>query len=294
MKKIVQKVNKLFGLSILSNSNQLLDKIYIKKYGSEEKAKAVFEKIKESCSSEEEFQDKLCEKIKSDFNVLSIISSHFSNTNNLSSLTKNIAEFKENNPLEKVSEAELKEIYNLYENVLKPVYNEELGIVDEKSRDKFIKDISENFITLKQVRVELKCKDQRTFEKWLGLFFGEGYPEEMHKFSNRGIVNNGYLSLSEYVEIVAAFLLSYDEEKIDLAINSKEYSMRFEKGLMVSRGRLNKILSTYYARLKENIEDWSGRNYTDGKTIEKINESDKLPYSIASLIINDIRNNYLV
>jgi DNA-binding MarR family transcriptional regulator len=290
MKNIFKKINELLDLNDQANVNQLLEKIFIKKYGS--KNDEVVKRIKLLCSTDEEFQNKLCEEISDKFNIFLEISSHFNNVTGVKTLAKSITSFQDNNPLEKLSREELKELNDFIENDVKPTISEKLDITNEVNRKRFINEVSENFITLKKTREELECENQRTFEKWLLIFFGEGYPVGYHKFSDKG-ANNGYINLSEYIEIVSAFLLSYDEEKIDLTNKSKEYSERFENGIMVSKEKLKTILSTYNARLKENIEDWSGRRYNDEDIALTVSKSRKFPNSLASSIIDDVRNNYI-
>ncbi len=282
MKNIIEFVNKNTDIITLNKSIQFIECFYIKKYGSHEKAVSFFKEFQDSCQNEEEFQDKFWVKFNEDFRIndfMKIFKPYFE-AEDISSFVKSVSKFKTENK-DNFTFDQLTELDVIYTTLIKPAFEEVYNLSDKTSKNNFVNNIIANIkFSLAKTRKELGYPDQRTFNKWLNGFFGD-------KYINRGNTN-GYISLEEYIEIVCAFILSYNEDKKDLLYKAEELSNRFDNEKNISKKVLKKLTKNNYQLLNERLEDMA--------KINKLNipvDVRNFPYSIVSILKNEL-NNYNV
>ncbi len=287
--KFIKIFIKKIGLDDPKKAQELITRFYIKKYGSFNKANSVFIELQESCVDDDEFQKVLKEKLEKDFHVnyIQLLLKPFTKAKNITSLVEEIS-IVEGSILTKFSQEEAEIVLSDFENLMKPAFEETFNFSQNKKED-IIQIINTNLkLSLSSTRKELGYPDQRTFDKWLVCFFKVDNPHSdklKHKFSYLG-KKNGYLSLDQYIEIVSAFMLSYDEKSLDL-YNAEELHTRFEKDRFTQKKFLKKFTKNSYALLRERIED-----IAEIKGLELPENYRNIPYSIVSIIKKEL-NEYV-
>jgi len=287
MKFLIQKINERIGTYSLKKITKFIDNFYIKKYGSREKAEAVFQELKNNCKSDAEFVSIFNDKIKKDLHVdsFTLILKPFLRAKNISSLIKNLYTFKHSQQSKQLKVDGL--AYD-YKNLIEPAFEEALT-PSAKTKSDVIALIGKNLkLTLASTRKELGYPDPRTFNPWLNVFFGGKY-EARAKETGRSA---GVISLFEYIEIVSAFMLSYDEHKLDFS-NIDKLHKRFTESKKTQKKVLKQLTKNNYSRLKEKLPDmeWSSYNNKIDTDINLKDESTyrNIPFSIVSIIKEELK-----
>jgi hypothetical protein len=236
----------------------IIENYYIKKFGSEEAAQKYF--IEKKIHPFDEFNSEV------NSTILIKAFKPFSKTKSISDLINNFHSLLNDNTIDK------KELYKSLK-VLKSLEPEILKVFN-LSESRFNVSIiplleKKLQLSLSKTREELGYPDQRTFNKWLTVFLGD-------KFSNHG-KRNGSINISEYVEIVSAFMLSYDEDKFNF-FDLDNLKYRFEKERSFHKKELKKFTNNNYEILRELLEE-----VTSSNNINMPEKYRKIPYKIVSL-----------
>lgn len=246
---------------------------YIRKYGSQEEADKVFNALKETCKSEEEFLEIRERKMQSDvpleqFNALMeyIYSfQSFTTVVNREEMEISLMDAVQNDP------DSLKLVVEIMED-FSHLINEKFGYNKELIKEKLLREINDKItFTIKETREELGFKNQRTFKKWLNYFYG-------NKFDNCRKFN-----LLEYIDVIKKFFLKPEEHTIDLNNNIDEYKKRLADGIVIKKSNLIKLTNNDYKLLKNEIDDLK-----EFEIIKLPENVDFYPYSVAQLIIKNL------
>ncbi len=276
MNKILKIFEKLTNWKSSKQIEEFLNNFYIRKYGSEEKAKAEFEKLTKKYTSKEEKQKAFEVKLFQDLHVEQLL--YFRklfSVKSLSSLAKSFITIK--SEVERDwSDKEKNNFLKTYKTEIIPTYEETFQVTERKSF--IINKIREaKLFTLSVARKELGYPDQRYFNRWLEAFFGK-------KYINRG-TSNGYITLTEYLEIISAFILCEKENYSDFT-NLEKMNYRFENEKTVQKKVLKKLTKNNYSYLKLELEILN-ENYSEFNLPEKFN---KVPYRIVTLLKYELQN----
>ncbi len=292
MKYILSKINKYLNVYDTDKHIQFIERFYIKKYGSLEKAELVFKDLKENSKSEEEFQIILEEKIKTDlhYKEFQLLIKPFLKAKNITSLLKNLFVFKTSDK-SKIIKNNAERISDDFNNLIKPAFEETVNI-SEKTKMNIINDINQNVtFNIANTRKELGYPHPRTFNHWLQFFFDSKFDHKINENKSR---SSGKLTLFEYVEIVSAFILSYDEEKLDFT-KPDGLLQRFELQRQTQKQVLKKLTNNNYSLLKEKLEDLLDSETYKTKFGNKPYDitKRKIPYRLVSIIKEHINEEYL-
>lgn len=246
---------------------------YIRKYGSQEEVDKVFNALKETCTTEEEFLKMRERKIQSDvpleqFNALMeyiYTLQSFTTVVDREKMEISLMHDVQNNP----------DSWNLVLEIMddfSQLINEKFGSNKELIKEKLLLEINDKItFTIKETREELGFKNQRTFKKWLNYFYG-------NKFDNCRKFN-----LLEYIEVIKKFFLKPEEHTIDLNNNIDEYKKRLTEGIVIKKSNLIKLTNNDYKLLKNEIDDLK-----EFEIIKLPENVDFYPYSVAQLIIKNL------
>jgi len=254
----------------------LVEDLFIKKYGSEEKAREVFKEILKTSKKEDNLQELLLAEFSLD-SILTVLES-FSKASNLTETLQNLESTKANTTI-------TKEIHDNI-NIVKSVSGS--NKIPEVYKDSFIAYINQNVnFTLANTRKELRYPDPRTFNPWLNFFFDDKYKSRTLEKGR----NAGKITLSEYIEIVSAFILSYDEKKLDFS-NPKKMLKRFKLQQKTQKQFLKNREGYYYSKLREELEDIDLSSNYQANFKNKPFDLDKrkIPYILFSIIEEDLNN----
>ena len=292
MKSLLSKINQKLGVSDTAKNTGFIERFYIKKYGSREKAELVFKQLKEASENEEAFQLALQEKFKADFHYkeLRLITKPFKKAKNLTGLMRNLVGFKVSNK-SVVVKNNINKISEDYNDLIKPAFEETYNISD-KTRKDIINDINQNVtFNIANTRKELGYPHPITFNYWLKYFFDSKFDNKLNENKSK---NSGKLTLFEYIEIVSAFILSYDEEKLKFS-KPKEILKRLKLQQKTQKQVLKELTNNNYSYLKEKLEDLQYSKTYKAKFGDKPYDvtKRKIPYSLVSIIKEHIKNGYL-
>ena len=250
----------------ISNGKMLkiIENYYIQKFGSREAAIKYFRETNKNPV------DEFCKSLNTGF-LIKILKSLLKSSS-ITSLIGNLSILKNDNTL-------IKDEVNKSIEVLQSIkveVNEALNLSNNKI-EVFILPLLERKLklSLSKTRKELGYIDQRTFNKWLSYFFED-------KFSKQG-KKNGRITLSEYVEIISAFMLSYDEE----VFNFSEIAVlqaRFKNERTINKKQLKFYTNNNYAVLNERLED-----IVDMKNMNLPENYRKIPFSIVSVLKKEFK-----
>lgn len=292
MKSLFSKINQKLGVNDTAISIKFIERFYIKKYGSRENAEIVFKQLKENSKSEEDFQLTLQDKFKADFHLkeLKLLIQPFIKANSITGLLKNLLNFKASKKSE-VLKSNLTKISVDFNDLIKPALEESFSVSD-KAKDDIIKIINQNVtFNIANTRKELGYPHPRTFNYWLKYFFDSKFDNKINENKSK---NSGKLTLFEYIEIVSAFILSYDEEKLNIS-KPKEILKRFELQQKTQKQVLKELTDNNFSKLKEKLEDLHFSETYKTKFGNKPYDitKRKIPYSLVSIIKEHITNGYL-
>lgn len=272
--KLIEE-NKQFLIN--SNSVKVVEGLFINKYGSEEKAKEAFKTILEQSKKDDNLQELIFSEFGLD-KIMRILDS-FKEASNLKETYENL----QNEKLKFIKEETPKSKEELLNN-LELLSNAAQQVdISETSKNNLISYINENVIfNLANTRKELGYPDPRPFNDWLKFFFQGKYNDKINEGNSK---NSGKLTLFEYLEVVSAFLLSYDESKIDYS-NPEKMLKRFELQKKTQKQVLKYITNNNYSYLKEKLDDFDRSEVYKDKFGNKPYDSSKrkIPFSIVTLI----------
>lgn len=257
--KIIKQINPKFKEE---DFIELIESYFITKFGSRKKMELYFKNNN---------IDPLDEYVKD--NNLEVIPKIFSpilKSENMSDLLENLNHLKN-----KTDKEELIQIINKLKK-LDPEVSSILNLSDSRMKISIIPALEKYLkLSLSKAREELGYPDQRTFNKWLKVFFED-------KYLNRG-KTNGRISLEEYIEIVSEFMLSYNEETFGDA-TFEELQDRFKNQKNMHRKELKKLTNNNYALLNQHLEEIN--------IDEELNLPEnyrKVPYKIATILTKEIK-----
>jgi len=273
---------------LLSNSHslQVVEGLFINKYGSEEKAKEAFKTILEQSKKDDNLQELIFLEFGLD-KIMRVLKS-FTEASNLKETYENLQKVKQNILKEETPESKETLISNL-EILSSTAQQFELSeITQENLIDYINKNVSFN---LANTRKELGYPDPRPFNYWLNFFFQGKYNDKINEGNSK---NSGKLTLFEYLEVVSAFLLSYDESKIDYS-NPEKMLKRFELQKKTQKQVLKYITNNNYSYLKEKLEDLYISDVYKNKFDDQPFDTSKrkIPYSLITVIEKHIKEEYL-
>lgn len=292
MKLSFFKIKQKLDLNNTAKNIDFLERFYIKKYGSRHKAELVIKELKEKSSCEDDFKLALQEKIKSDLHYKSLkpIIKAFLNAKSIKELLKNILIFKSSSQSKKV-ENNIGNVSDDFKQLINPAFEEAYGI-NKSSKDDIINYINHNVnLNLANTRKELGYPDPRTFNHWLKFFFDSRFEIKLSENKSK---NSGQITLFEYLEIVSAFILSYDEKKLNFS-KPEEILRRFELQKQTQKQVLKKLTNNNYSYLREKLEDITDSEIYKDKFGEKSynKNKSKIPYSLVTIIKEHIEYGYL-
>lgn len=268
------------------DSTKIVEKLFVNKYGSEEQAKEAFKAILDQSEKDDNLQELIFSEFGLD-KVMQVLNS-FKEASNLKETFENLQKVKQNNLKEETQESKEILISNL--EILSSTSQQfELS---ETAKENVIDYINKNVdFNLANTRRELSYPDPRPFNYWLKFFFDGRYD---HKINEGNSKNSGKLSLFEYLEIVSAFLLSYDETKIDYS-NPEKMLKRFELQKKTQKQVLKYITKNNYSYLKEKLEDLYISDVYRKKFGDQPFDTSKrkIPYSLITVIEKHIKEEYL-
>ncbi len=273
MNKILKAINENLTINNQPPWLGLFELFYIKKFGSLEAAQTFFSDLKKQYVDEDEYNSIIVEHLENDFKIKEFqpIADIFLKTENFSSFLNIDDEFKNwvinsNITREKI-EAILK-VMDEFKSLLDDYFRQE----HEGLKKLFIVKLADKItFTIKETREELGIKNQRTFRKWL-VYFYQG------KFEGRKKIN-----ILEYLDIWKKFLLSSDENKIDINKNAVEYKNRLEEGLIFSKNRLKRLTKGDYKLLKVEIDA-----INQFENLQLPNDVDLYPFSIVHIFLKNL------
>lgn len=292
MKSSLSNIKQSLGLNNPTKNIEFIERFYIKKYGNREKAELVFKKLKENSTSEESFQLALQERFKKDFHYkeLKQIIKPFTKAKSITDLIKNLFNFKTSKNSKTVQNNIVK-ISDDYNTLIKPAFEVTFNFSD-KSKNDIISHINQNVhLNLANTRKELGYPHPRPFNYWLKYFFDSKFDNKINQKNSK---NSGKLTLFEYIEIVSAFIISYDEDKLNLS-KPEELLKRFELQKKTQKQVLKVLTNNNFSYLKEKIEDLHYSDIYKTKFGNKYYDTTKrkIPYSIVSIIKEHIKNGYI-
>ncbi|WP_431137507.1 hypothetical protein [Psychroserpens mesophilus] len=285
MKGIPKDIKTSLDLENVEKANAFITRYYSKKYGSEAKAKAVFEALRADCNSEEEFQKRFRTKVLKDMYIFQLhkLLKPFLSAKNMTMLIKNLFGFKKSKRGQQLKK-EMSKIDADFKHLIQPAF-EEVYAKSNHNKTQTINLIKSQFkFTLASTRKELGYPDPRTFNQWLYCFFKEDHPNEgvpKHKYSSLG-EKNGYLNFDEYLEIVSAFMLTYDETTFNLS-NIEDLHHRFENERYIQRKVLKQLTNNNYELLSEKLEDAADLN-----NLELPDKFRNVPFKIVSILKKEL------
>ncbi|MBU2940824.1 hypothetical protein KO494_14845 [Lacinutrix sp. C3R15] len=268
-----------------SANNNLIEELFIKKYGTKEKAQEAFKNILTSSKAEDNLQELLLKEFNLD-TILDVLNS-FSQSSNYTETLKSLKKTK-TDVLSSLDSDGLETLNNNL-NTLQSV-SENFAISD-KQKDDIITYINQNVnFNLANTRKELGYKHPRIFNPWLNFFFNNKYKSKTEETGK----NAGSITLFEYIEIVSAFILSYDEDKLNFS-NPDEMLKRIEIQQKTQKQILKELTNNNFSYLKEKLEDLEHSNIYKKKFENKPYDitKRKIPYSLVSIIKEHIKNGYL-
>jgi hypothetical protein len=268
-----------------SVNNNLIEELFIKKYGTKEKAQEAFKNILTSSKEEDNLQELLLKEFNLD-TILDVLNS-FSQSSNYTETLKGLKKTK-TDVLSSLDSDGLETLNNNL-NTLQSV-SENFAISD-KQKDDIITYINQNVnFNLANTRNELGYKHPRIFNPWLNFFFNNKYKSKTEKKGK----NAGRITLFEYIEIVSAFILSYDEDELNFS-NPDEMLKRIEIQQKTQKQILKELTNNNFSYLKEKLEDLEHSNIYKKKFENKPYDitKRKIPYSLVSIIKEHIKNGYL-
>lgn len=241
----------------------IIENHFIKKYGSRENAINYFKENNKVPQKEfiKEFDQKSLKKF----------SEAIFESDSLTDLLNNISNLKNDSTLD---EGNL--LINL-ESIksLEPELTNTLDLTESRIQVSLIPFLEEKLkLSLKKTREELGYPDSRTFNKWLSVFFND-------KFANRG-ENNGRITLQEYIEIVSAFMLSYDEASFG-NVKPEELVDRFNNHRSIHKKELKNLTNNNYSLLNKLLEEI---NIDEDLNLPE--NYRKFPYKIATILTKEI------
>lgn len=292
MKSLLSKINQTLGVRDTAINIEFIERFYINKYGSREEAELVFNQLEENSENEEAFQLALQEKIKTDLHLkeLNELIKPYREAKNITDLFKKLLVFKNSNSSTQLK-ANIKKISEDCNVLIKPAFEETYNISDKTKKD-IINVINKNVtFNLANTRKELGYPHPRTFNYWLKYFFDSKFENKINENKSK---NSGKLTLFEYIEIVSAFILSYDENNLDFS-NPDKMLNRFELQKQTQKQVLKELTNNNFSKLKEKLEDLhfseTYRNKFGNKPYDITKR--KIPYSLVSIIKEHITNEYL-
>ncbi len=292
MKSLFSKINQKLTINDTAKNIEFIERYYIKKYGSRENADLVFNQLKENSKNEQAFQLALQEKFKTDFHYkeLRLIIKPLIKAKSITSLIENLISFKAFNK-SGVVQKNITTISEDFYALIKPAFEETFS-VSVLSKNDIIHHINQ-YVTfnIKSTREELGYPHPRTFNYWLNYFFDSKFEKKINENKSK---NSGQLTLYEYIEIVSAFILSYDEEKINIS-KPQEILKRFELQQKTQKQVLKELTNNNFSNLKEKLEDLHFSETYKTKFGNKPYDitKRKIPYSLVSIIKEHITNEYL-
>lgn len=259
-------IKQIFPNFKVEDSIDIIESYFITKFGSRKKAELYF-KNNNIHPLDEFVKDH-------DLVVILEMFSPILKSKSLSDLFENLNHIKNNTKTDK--EKLLQSINKLKE--LEPKISSVFNLSESRMKVSIIPSLEKHLkLSLSKTREELGYPDQRTFNKWLKVFFGD-------KYLNRG-KTNGRISLEEYIEIVSAFMLSYNEEDFGSS-NLKELENRFKNERSIHKKELKKYTDNNYYLLNKLLEKIS-----IDKNLDLPEKYRKLPFSIASIFKCELNNN---
>jgi hypothetical protein len=263
-------MKKKFGLinffPKISNGKMLkiIENYYIQKFGSIEAAEKYFRETNKHPV------DEFYKSLNTGF-LIKILKSLLKSSS-ITSLIGNLSNLKNDNTLDR---DEINKSFKILKSI-EPEVIESFGLSEKRIESNIITFLDKTLkLSLSKTRKELGYPDQRTFNTWLSYFFEE-------KFSNRG-KNNGRISLSEYIEIVSAFMLRYDEKAFNFS-DTEKLKNRFENERSIHKKQLKSFTDNNYAILKFKLED-----IADLKNMDLPENYRKMPYNIASIFKSELK-----
>lgn len=268
-----------------SANNNLIEELFIKKYDTKEKAQEVFKNILTSSKTEGNLQELLLKEFSLD-TILNLLNS-FSESSNYTETLKNFKKTK----IDVLSSLDSDGLQTLNNNLntLQSI-SHNIDISDKEKGD-IINYINKSVnFNLANTRKELGFNHPRIFNPWLNFFFNNKYESKTKETGK----NAGNITLLEYIEIVSAFILSYDEDKLNFS-NPDEMLKRLEIQQKTQKQILKELTNNNFSYLKEKLEDLkNSRIYItkfDNKPYDITKR--KIPYSLVSIIKEHIKNGYL-
>jgi hypothetical protein len=268
MNKLLEIIDKHLMINNQPLMIALIDLFYIKKYGSIEGVQIFFNELKQQCKNEEEFDDLVQKEFEKDFNIekLQSLVPVFLKINNFSSILNIEKDFKNWSINSKITEQDLLPILEL-QDLTKQLFEEKFHQEPEILRKLLISRFADKItFTIKETREELGFTNQRTFKKWLDYFYKD-------KYNGRRTIN-----ILEYIGIWSKFLLSPNEDKIDIKKKAVEYQKRLDERLVFSKNRLKKLTNDDYIILRIEID-----SINKELDLQLPNDVDAYPFSIAEI-----------
>ena len=271
-------------LNGLANSD-LIEKLFIKKYDTKEKAQEAYKNILTSSKAEDNLQELLLKEFSLD-TILNLLNS-FSQSSNYTETLKSLKKTK-TDVLLSLDSGDLQTLNNNLNTLQSISHNIDFP---DKEKDDIINYINKNVnFNLANTRKELGFKHPRIFNPWLNFFFNNKYESKTEETGK----NAGNITLLEYIEIVSAFILSYDEDKLNFS-NPDEMLKRLEIQQKTQKQILKELTNNNFSYLKEKLEDLEHSEIYKTKFDNKPYDitKRKIPYSLVSIIKEHIKNGYL-
>lgn len=263
----------------------LIEELFIKKYGTKENAQKVFKSILVSSKAEHNLQELLLKEFSFD-TILNVLNS-FSQSSNYTETLKNLKKTKTNvlSSFDSDGFQTLNNNLNTLQSVSDNFY------ISDKQIDDIITYINQNVnFNLANTRKELGFPHPRIFNPWLNFFFNNKYKSKTEETGK----NAGSITLLEYIEIVSAFIISYEEDKLNFS-NPEEMLKRLEVQQKTQKQILIGLTNNNFSYLKEKLEDLEHSKIYKSKFDNKPYDitKRKIPYSLVSIIEEHIKNGYL-
>lgn len=239
----------------------VVNKLFIARYGNIENAESEFNKILNNCKTTED----LIVQIESDFFIPEI--------NQVIELLKNLTSFSEIIKQYSSLKIEVQKIVNNSNrsNEFKKFFPIYFSILNEYIEKNNIKRDSKNKYSLKEIREELGFPNKRTFNKWLSYFYDD-------KYNKKRIV-----SVAEYADIFKKFFLDIYEEDFEIEKFENVYLTRLNNEKRLKKVDLKLYAQDDYKLLKADIKDVDEEfNLNLPKNV------DSYPFSIANQLIQHL------
>lgn len=262
----------------------LIEQLFIKKYGTRENAQEAFKNILASSKTEDNLQELLLKEFGLD-TILNILNS-FSQSSNYTETLKSLDKTK----MDVISSLDPNGLQTLNENLKNIQSVSDNFDVSDKQKDKIIAYINQNVnFNLANTRKELGYPHPRIFNPWLNFFFNNKYKSKTEETGK----NAGRITLTEYIEIVSAFILSYDEDKLNFS-NPDEMLKRLKLQRQTQKQILKELTKNNFSYLKEKLKDLERSKTYKTKFGNKPYDitKRKIPYSLVSIIKEHIENGW--